>query len=398
MQYRCIILSSSGEKTERFITAFDEDDLHRQFNGSPSILLEYSEITARTYKIKNHLNDELILQFTESMAALFSAGMPLQDALSICKEISSKKHIISLCTELLQYITDGKRFHDALSLFSPSFSSLYIALVKLGETTNSLDTIFNKLAQYLRRNREIKQKIMQALSYPIMVCITAVLVILFIIIFVFPRIEVILEIFNTGEKAVEMRQSFQSLTNSIWYIFGTIVMIVLAVLVILRLRSHSYSVSLTVDNIVLRLPIIGTITKILCTSDFAFSMELLCSSGIPFIHALTQSQEVITNTAFRKALENSANDIASGMSITKAFTQQKMFPDYVISWIGIGERTGSVEKVFFQMHTYFENESTVLISSITSAAQPVFILIVGIIIIMLVWRFVVPIFSLIGGL
>lgn len=398
MQYRCIILSENGEKTERLITAEHEQALRRMFNGSQSILLEYSEITARKYKIKNHLNDALILQFTESMSALFSAGMPLQDALSICTEISAKKHITALCTELLQCIVDGKRFHDALSLFAPSFSPLYIALVKLGEATNSLDKIFLKLTQYLRRNRDIKQKIMQALAYPVMVCVTALLISFFIIIFVFPRIQAIIEVFNTGTNASQMLQDFNALSNSIWYICGILAMIISALLIIHRIRSYSYSVSLTVDHIVLNIPVIGNIIKILCTSDFAFSMELLCSAGIPFIQALKQSQEVITNTAFRKALETSTADIANGMSIAASFKQQKVFPGYVISWVGIGERTGSVEKVFSQIHAYFENESTVLIGNITSAAQPVFILAAGSVILFLVWRFVVPIFSLIGGL
>ncbi len=380
------------------MSAEDEHDLRRKFQGSPAILLEFSEIAARKYTIKNHLNDDLILQFTESMSALFSAGMPLQDALAICTEISAKKQIASLCTELLQCIRDGKRFHDALSLFSPSFSSLYIALVKLGETTNSLDKIFHKLAQYLKRNREIKQKIMQALAYPVTVCATAILITFFIVIFVFPRIQTIIEVFNTGTNASDIRQNINLLNNSLWYIVGAAVMIALSVLVIIRLRSLSHSVSLTVDHLILRIPVIGTVIKILCTSDFAFSMEILCSAGIPFIQALKQSEEVIANTAFREALKKSTDAIASGMSIAASFTRQNMFPGYVISWIGIGERTGSVEKVFSQIHAYFEHESTVLIANITSAAQPVFILIAGTLIILLVWRFVVPIFSLIGGL
>lgn len=398
MQYRCIILSDTGEKNERLVNAESEQDLQRMFNGSASILLEYSEITVRKYKMRNHLNDDLILQFTESLSALFSAGMPLQDALSICAEISTKKYLTSLCKELLQYITDGKRFHDALSLFSPSFSSLYIALVKLGETTNSLDKIFSQLALYLKRNREIKQKIRQAMAYPITVCVTAILVTFFIIIFVFPQMRSIFETFNTGVSVSQIQESFQALSNSIWYITGIILFIVFSIVFLLRARSYSHSLSLTVDNVILRLPIIGNIITILCTSDFAFSMEILSSAGIPFIQSLEQSQEVITNTAFRNALEKCTSDIVNGMSISTAFKQQKIFPSYVTSWIGIGEKTGSAERAFSQLHTYFEHESAALIANITSLAEPVFILIAGSMIIILVWRFIVPIFSLIGGL
>jgi type IV pilus assembly protein PilC len=344
------------------------------------------------------LNNIIVIQFTESMSALMSAGISLQDALSICAESSTKKQLSSLCKELLQCVTDGKRFHDALAVFSPSFSSLYIALIKLGETTNSLEKIFSQLANYLKRNREIKQKIKQALAYPITVCVTAIAVSVFIIIFIFPRIQAIFEVFNTGESAAAMQENFQNMQNSMWYICGILFLIVTAIVMLLRLRSYSQSLSLSVDHFILHIPIIGNIITILLTSDFAFSMEILCSSGIPFIQALEQSQEVIINTVFRNALRNCTNDIINGLSISKSFKQQKIIPSYVTLWISIGEKTGSAEKVFSQLHTYFEHEATRLITNITSAAEPIFILIAGSMIIFLVWRFVVPIFSLIGAL
>jgi type II secretory pathway component PulF len=352
----------------------------------------------KTFLHNNHLNDELILQFTESMSALCSAGMSLQDALSICADISTKKNIASLCRELLQCITDGKRFHDALLQCSPSFSSLYVALITLGENTNSLDKIFFQLAKYLRRNREIKQKMMQALAYPITVCVTAMVITFFIIVFVFPQMQMIFDVFNAGENSADIQQNFQSLKNSMRYIFGTIIVLMISVLILLQMRARSYSISLAADHVVLRIPIIGNIIKIVSASDFSFSMELLCSSGIPFLQALKQSQSIIANAAFQNAIENIAIDIANGMPIGKSFKRQKIFPSYVSSWIGIGEKTGAVEKVFTQLHVYFENESTVLITNITSAAQPIFILVAGTMIMLLVWHFVVPIFSLVGGL
>lgn len=398
MQYRCVILSEHGEKYERVITAHDDIALGRMFNGSPSILLEYSEIKARKYRINNHLNNNLILQFTESMSALFSAGMSLQNSLNICMEITSNRNMTILCNELLQSIMNGRKFHDALTVFSPSFSPLYIAMVKLGETTNSLDMIFAKLALYLKRNREIKQKIGQALAYPVTVCITAILIAFFIIIFVLPRMQTIFEVFTSGTELTQVQQNFITLNSTVKYAGFFFLLSALLLIILIYMRSHSNTLQLAIDHIILRLPVLGNVIKTLYTSDFSFSMKILCSSGITFIEALEKSQEIIPNTAFQKALEKITDDISNGISIAKAFQIQNIFPGYVVSWIGIGERTGCVEKVFSQIHDYFNNESAQLIETITSAAQPFFIIVAGLVIILLLWWFVMPIFSLIGGL
>ncbi|ULQ59029.1 type II secretion system F family protein [Brucepastera parasyntrophica] len=398
MQYRCVVVSDTGEESERVITAENEEMLCRSFQGTSLILIRYSEIRVQKYKIRNHITNELVLQFTESLSALLSSGLSIQDSLSVCAATSGKKRLAWLCEELQRIILEGGRFYNALSLFAPSFSPLYIALVRIGEMTGSVQKVFSRLTAYLKRKREVKQKILQSLTYPVMVCITAVAIIFFILIFVLPRIRIIFEVFNTEAGIEQLGGSFDRFTNSLWYIFGAIGIIVLLVIFAALLRSYSPSFALSIDGLLLRVPVAGAALKTFYTSDFAFSMEMLCSAGIPFMQALEKSKEVVPNTAFRKALENSINDIAEGKPITQAFKTQKVFPDYITTWIGIGEQTGSVENAFSQIHSYFEHESNQIVSNVVATAQPVFILIAGIIVILLIWRLVLPIFSLIGGI
>ncbi|MDR1748229.1 MAG: type II secretion system F family protein [Spirochaetaceae bacterium] len=344
------------------------------------------------------LTPALVLEFTESLSALLNAGLSVQDSLAVCAEISAKKHLTCLCDELSQIILSGGRFHAALASFAPSFSPLYINLVKIGETSGAIGRVFDKLTVYLKRKREVKQNIVRALAYPVTICFIAVAIGIFILLFIFPRIQTVIEIFNTDSNLSPGDSHSGAFSRSLLFLFSGMLFFPLSLLSLLFLHSVSPFFTLSIDRLLLRLPILGQALKTFCTSDFAFSMEILCSAGTPFMPALEQSIQVLSNSAFKNALQNSAASIADGISISRAFKMQKIFPDYVTSWIGIGERTGSVEQVFSQIHTYFEHESSRIISNTLAAAQPVFILIAGVIVIFLIWHLVLPVFSILGGL
>jgi type II secretory pathway component PulF len=339
----------------------------------------------------------VVLLFTESMAALLSAGLSVQDSLAVCAEISSKKQLKTLCLELHNCLISGERFYFALSHFSPAFSSLYISLVKIGESTGSAEKVFRKLGSYLTRKRDMQRKIVQALAYPAIVCVTAFFVAFFIMLFVMPKIRVILEVFNTDASLTTFNSDIDSAASFLQHIIIAVIALTIAIITAFKLRSLP-SFLLAFDKLLLKLPVVGNMIKTFSTSDFAFSMEMLCVSGISFVSAMEQSKETVSNTAFKTALDSVIEDITDGMPIANAFKRQGVFPDYVTSWIGIGEKTGSVESVFTQIHTYFEHESNEIATNLVTSAEPVFILLAGSVIIFLVWRLVLPVFSLIGGL
>jgi type II secretory pathway component PulF len=332
------------------------------------------------------------------MAALLSAGLSVQDSLAVCADISGKKQLKQLCRELHDSLIAGERFYIALSHFMPAFSPLYISLVKIGESTGSAEKVFRKLGSYLTRKRDMQRKIVQALAYLAIVCVTAFFVAFFIMIFVMPKIRVILEVFNTDTTLTTFNTGIDSAAAFLRNIIVAVIVLALATGAGIKLRSSVPAFLLTLDKIFLKLPGIGNMIKTFCTRDFAFSMEMLCMSGISFVSAMEQSKETVSNAAFKGALTRVITDISEGMPLAYAFKKQKVFPDYVTSWISIGERTGSVESVFTQIHTYFEHESSEIAATLVTSAEPVFILLAGSVIIFLVWRLVLPVFSLIGGL
>jgi type II secretory pathway component PulF len=348
--------------------------------------------------IKKSKAREVELLFTESMGALLSAGLSIQDAVSVCSQINGDKNMANLCAELKESVLGGESFHKSLSHCAIAFSPLYISLVKIGEATGSAQKVFQKLSGYLKQKKEIRQKIIQALAYPVTVCVTAVAIGFFIILFVMPRLSTVFEVFQTNDGEQSSMNNLTSISNNLYYIVAVFFFIAAIITVCIKLKKSSRTFSMFVDSVLLKVPALGNVIKSFCVSDFAFSMEMLCVSGISLINAIDQSKDVVSNIAFRNEIGEISEDITNGFQITQAFKRHPVFPDYVTSWIGIGERTGSVEKVFSQIHSYYEHESTELVTSLVSILEPAFILLAGSFIILLVWRFVLPVFSLIGGL
>lgn len=395
--YRCRVSNENGKKETIIHEAVSEEALVRYFSGTMLTLISYKEISsARRIVRRVRVSGAVVMRFTESMAALLRAGLSVQESLQVCMKIDKSEKNKLLCTELLTALMKGERLHSALELFSSSFPPLYISLVRIGEAAGSITDVFTRLATYLAIKKETRQKITQALVYPMAVLVTAVCVIACIVLFVFPRLEAVFNVF--AENSIQVASSVDSMYRSLVTVAITAVTLFFAVILTVLLHRLSECARKTIDALFLRLPFFSQYIKTTCTSDFSFSMELLCSSGVPLVQALEQSAHVARNVAYREAVLHAGRDVAQGKMLSESFEKQRVFPDYVVTWIGIGESTGAVQTVFSQLHRYYEKESARIIGNITVSAEPAFILLTGILLFILVGQFVLPVFSLLGAL
>lgn len=395
--YRCLVSDRQGRSNSELHEAADYTDLVRQFSDSGKVLISYEEAKSIQRKTgKFRIGMKGVIVFTESMASLLRSGLSVQESLTVCAKIDRTEKNVELCGELLRSLEKGERLHEALSPFYPSFSSLYITLVGIGETVGSITEVFDRLAQYLRVKRETRQKIIQALIYPLTVFVTALGVIACMVCFVFPRLQNVFAVFteSSGEVAAGIDGVYRAIT--IWTV-GIAVLFTAVVLVLLAYRVSEKSAR-SIDGLVLRLPFAGYYSKTICTSDFVFSMELLCASGVPIVEALRRSADSVGNRVYRAAIMAVSERVAEGEKLSEAFARVKVIPSYVVTWTGIGEATGSVQTVFSQLRRYYEKETIHIVTSLRASAEPVFILITGVLLLILVGQFVLPVFSLLGAL
>ncbi|WP_296091232.1 type II secretion system F family protein [uncultured Treponema sp.] len=336
-----------------------------------------------------------VLLFTQTMHSLLSSFLPLQSALAVCKEVLTGKAEKKFTAKVLKKVNEGKKFSNALSdekLFPP----LYVSLVSIGEESGTLPEVFGHLGAYLNGKRNMRRKIIQALIYPALVLATAIAVVFILTVFVLPRLEGIFEAFTNSSENIETQISKIKTGSfvSIIILFGFMAILT----VCLAARRLNAKAALAIDSVILRIPLIKDFAMTMQMHDFSFAMKLLTQTHFPLPKSLAYAKNVLSNIRVQKAVESACKSIACGKGVGKAFEDEKIFPEYLTAWIKIAEENGEAAEAFNQIFNYYQNESESLLTSITQAAEPVFILITGTVIIAVIAQFVIPVFNLLGTL
>lgn len=336
------------------------------------------------------------LFFTQVMKSLLNSSLSLQDAISVCAEIMPEKKEKVFCGEILQKVNEGKLFSEVLSGYKGVFSGLYISLIKIGEETGSLESIFTRLCNYLETKRKIKRKVMQALSYPILVLVSAVVVIFIVIFFALPRLNIIFKAFS--ESSSEIEEKIRTMKNSLSIFMFILIFIAVVTIIILTLHKVSERVAYKIDCILLKVPYIEKVIKTLEMQDFSFSVKLMTIAGFTFVESIISSSKVVRNRKIKKSIIKVCESIKNGQKAGESFERQKVFPSYFTVWVKTAEKNGKVERAFEQISKYYSEESENITSSIVSYAEPVLILITGSLIILFIFQIIIPIFNILGSL
>jgi len=393
--YECTVADAGGKRKKLFREALDDRELISSIE-SHSYLVSYRQLQSETQGIqKKHYNKESIILFTDLISNLLKSGLTIKDSIKICGSISADKQVGSLCADILFGLEKGYAFHKVLGLLPSAFSQLYQSLIRLGEKTGDVSGVFRRMSNYLHMESKIKKKILNAMIYPLMVLILAISGCIGIVIYVLPRMMEIVSAFRvTNDETVMM--SMNAVVTNIWLAFSFFVLLIIAVCFVRIARKTNKRVRLFTDRAILRIPRVGSILKSYQTLEFAFAMEMLTGAGIPVAAALREAATVVKNQAYADALMRVYDKVLAGDRLSDSIKEHAEFPSYLSTWISVGERTGKVENVFSQIREYFQQDVEQASDLIMSMIEPVFTLLVGVVVLILIIQFVLPIFSLYG--
>jgi type IV pilus assembly protein PilC len=330
------------------------------------------------------------------MSSLLKSSLSLQDALTVCSEVSANKHDKVFCLTLVKEINNGNLLSSSLGKYASIFSALYISLIQIGENSGTLPEVFEKLSGYLQVKKETKEKIIQSLIYPLIVLFTTLVIVLIIIFYVFPRLQDIFDAFIESSHEIVENISHIKAGFMIMGILCAILCLVGYMLFVLHKKNKK--IAEKIDSVFLRLPVLGKYILVTQMHDFSFAMKLLIATHFSFTESLKLSLHVCTNVKIKTALENVYKKVKLGKSIGKSFEEENVFPSYLVTWIKVAQTSGDVDSVFTQIYAYYSYENAHIISGIAVGAEPVFILLTGIIVIWVVSQFVIPIFKMMGSL
>jgi type II secretory pathway component PulF len=297
---------------------------------------------------------------------------------------------------LLERIRKGSTFAAALEAAGNSFPPVYRGMVRIGERIGSLDQVFPRLSAYMGDQKKLRDRLTAALLYPAIVMGVVVVTAVLILVVLFPRLREIFTQIGPG-MAGRVESLMQSLVVAFIVIGALLAVGAVLIVVALRLRGRGGEPAVRLDAAILRVPVLSGFLVQRELLNFAFAMETLTGAGVSVEEALAEGADAVDNRALRKEIFAIRGKVMRGEHLSAAFNRSAVFPARIARWVGIGERVGHVEKVFGQLRAYYQQEVEKWISRLMTLIEPALIVALGIMIILFVVLFIVPIFSLYGS-
>lgn len=332
-----------------------------------------------------------VVRFTRQLSTMITAGLPLANGLSILVR-QSKSELSKLVAMILQDVEGGSTFSKALAKHPKIFSRLYIQLVSAGEAGGVLDEVLERLARNMEKDKDFRAKTKGALIYPVIVILAMVAVAIVMMVFVIPKMTEMYKDFGADlPLPTKILISSSNFMVQYWWLMLLIVGGSAAAIISWK-KTHAGQV--TLGKIILRIPIVGELTKKIILTEFTRTLSLLLGAGISLLQAMEIVTEGVSNIIYREALADVNKQIEKGVSLSQALSRYEMFPPILNQMIGVGEETGKLDEVLLKLSEYFEQESEQAIKNMTTAIEPLIMIVLGIGVGLMVIAVIMPIYSL----
>lgn len=333
--------------------------------------------------------------FTRQFATMIGAGLPLVQALDILAKQTENKALVSIVRQVLFDVESGHTVADALSKHPRAFSTLYVNMVAAGEAGGILDTILNRLAQFLEKTEALVRKVKSAMIYPSVILAVAVIAVIIMLIFVIPTFE---EMFASVNLTLPLPTRIvigasQLLQNYWWMMAGAVIATVLGV-------KRFYATpggKLKIDRLLLRIPVLGDVLRKSAVSRFTRTLGTLISSGVSILEGLEITAKTAGNRVVQDAIMASRSSIAGGETIAGPLSKSGVFPPMVTSMIAVGESTGNLDEMLQKIADFYDDEVDVAVSGLLSLLEPIMIIFLGVAVGGMIMAMYLPIFDMVNA-
>lgn len=328
--------------------------------------------------------------FTQKLYNLTKSRVELLTALRLLEQASNDVTERAFLEDIIKNIKDGMAFSDALSRYPQYFSSLYINIIRTGETSGQLKEALAQILNHLQRLEGLRSKVRQALAYPLFMILVGVVTVFVMLTFVLPRLA---RIFEDFQASLPLPTRILLGTADFLKKYWLPIFIVLGLFVIILQRKQAGRGNFF-SRIKYRLPIIRRLVYKQSLVNFSTSTALLLKSGTPLLSVLGLTSPIIGNPVYIKQLQQVCKDIKEGDSFSHAVAKFKIFPDFFIQMLKVGEEGGRLDSALEDIAVSYEQEIEADLKVISSLLEPAIILIVGLVIGGMVMAILLPIFNI----
>jgi type IV pilus assembly protein PilC len=332
--------------------------------------------------------------FTRQFSTMLNAGLPLLTCLEILAKQTESQALRRVLNEVRGDVEGGLSLADALRRQPKVFDNLYVNMVESGETGGALDVILMRLATYLEKTAALIRKIRGAMIYPAIITVVAAGAVAVLLLFVIPIFAKMFE--GVGAELPTMTKLVMALSDfmKVWAVPGLIILI--ALFTIVRRWHKTESGARSMDPLFLKVPVFGDLLRKQSIARFSRTLSTLLSSGVPIIDALEITARSAGNWVVEDAVLKARTSIKGGENIADPLTKTAVFPPMVTQMIAIGEASGGLDEMLSKVADFYDAEVDQAVENLTSALEPVIMVVLGGIVGFLVISMYLPIFQLAG--
>ena len=338
-------------------------------------------------------NDFLL--FNQQLAALLRAGIPILQAISMLRRRSASVRLRAVLEEVETAIRGGSALSEAFAAQGPVFPRIYTASILAGERSGALDDVLSRYVTYMRRSVGLRRKIRGALAYPTFLLIASFGMVIFLTTFVVPRMSDLFAGFGGNLPTVTQIVLGLSgwLTGNLFW-FAPLVIIAG---IVIFLWSRTPQGRLTIDGLMLKIPLAGKLLVQLAVAQAARSLATLLAGGITLVESWEIASQSITNLELRRRSAAILPLIREGRSFTESLETANWMPELALDMIGIGERSGSLREMLDEVATFYDAEGEVRLEQLTTTLEPAILVVMGGVVVLILLAIYLPIIQSISA-
>ena len=346
----------------------------------------------RTLSFARRVSSGDLALFTRQLATLVRAGLPLEESLLAVSQQTERPRVQSIVLGVRARVMEGHTLADGLAGFPRIFPEIYRATVAAGEQSGHLDTVLERLSEYTEGRDQLRQKVLAAMLYPIVLSIICFAIVTALLVYVVPQV---ISVFQASKAKLPLITELLIDTSDFLRHYGLYILVAAIVAIILLRRwLRDPAARRRFHRMQLRLPMIGRLQRGFNTARFTRTFSILAASAVPVLESLRIAGEVVTNLPMRDAVADAAARVREGAPIGRSLAVSRLFPPMTIHLISSGESSGQLENMLDRAAISQERELDGLLGALVGLLGPMLIIIIGMFVMGIVFAMLLPIFEI----
>lgn len=333
-----------------------------------------------------------LVAFTRQFSTMISAGLPIARALEVLANQSENRGFKKIILDILRSIEGGSSLSSALGRYPDVFSRTYQSLVSAGESSGKMDVILKRLAETLEAQRELNSKLKAAMVYPVIVIVAMMVVFIILMVVVVPKLADMYKSMNVPLPFVTQAMISVSafMVHYLIFVLGGVA----GAFFLIRWFAKTTEGKFIMSELIFRAPVFGKINKMKDYAQFSRTLSLLISSAVPIVEALNIVSTIMSSNSLKMAVVDASKQVEKGNSLSNYFKTSKYFPTLLSQMSGVGEETGKMDEVLERVAIYYEGEVDNLIKGLSSALEPIILVMLGVMVGFLIVSIITPIYKI----